>query len=156
MSRWPAEGCQWVRGTVRRSRAAGFSYVVRYSRPRRLGVGCGGSCLAPQSRCRLRVAQNRDDRPLGAALRLPGPLDARPSAAVASTERPSRTLGPGDRDTGRTDRERNTMEPMHELLQFTVHETFVPASGRTAGLRPDRYGKQSKLFKIEMISFIIS
>ena len=42
--RWPAEG--WVRGTVTgRSRAAGFSHLVRYGRSSVLGVGVVPSLL---------------------------------------------------------------------------------------------------------------
>ena len=42
--RWPVEG--WVRGTVTgRSRAAGFSHVVRYGRTSALGAGVVPSLL---------------------------------------------------------------------------------------------------------------
>ena len=43
-SRWPADG--WVRGTVvRRSRAAGFSHVVRYGPRSALGAAVAASLL---------------------------------------------------------------------------------------------------------------
>jgi hypothetical protein len=58
--RWPVEG--WVRGTVTaRSRAAGFSHVVRYGRASALGFAVVPSLLVGRG-----VA--RPGRPLGAPL----------------------------------------------------------------------------------------
>ena len=104
--RWPTEG--WVRGTVaRRSRAAGFSHVVRYGPRSALGAAVVDSLLDAASH-----------GPAGAAL--PGP--PRPAAAatpgVALAGRPSWASGPGG--AGRTESELAQWNQRTRLMHLPV------------------------------------
>jgi hypothetical protein len=89
--RWPTAG--WVRGTVgRRSRAAGFSHVVRYGPRSALGAAVAALLLAESMPPR--------SESLGPAMPdPPGPPRCRFSGTTVMG------LGPGDAGPGRTDRD---------------------------------------------------